>query len=327
MITLKKAAAEVVDKSTKVRDLGRFVPNPVSRRVARAALVTQKNSPTILFAVGLTAGVATVVTACRATLQLEGVLEDIQSDLSDVHEITTLRPDKYSERDGNKMKAYIYYKGSRRLARLYGPTFVLGVTSVASLTGSHHILSKRNVALTAAYAALDKSFDEYRSRVVRELGEEKERDLNYGAEQRTIVEDTDKGPKKVNVKSFGDGRSKYARVWDETTSSAWKNNAQSNRFFIQCQQRWANDLLQSKGHVFLNDVHKMLGLEETSAGQIVGWVLGNGDNYIDFGIFDRQDSDERVFEFMFGNEKSVLLDFNVDGQVFKLLDELRATKD
>lgn len=322
-IQLKKKvveAAEHVEDVKKVKSLRRFIPNSVSAKVGRAGLRVQHKSPEILFATGIVLGAATIVAACRATLKLEGVLEDMESDLENLRELE--ERGAYESREIRKLKAYVSVKGAMRVGKLYAPSAGLAAMAVASLTGSHHIMNRRNVAITAAYAAVEKSFGEYRARVREEFGEEKERDILHGARERTIVEDTDKGPKKVNVKTFGTSLSPYSRVWDEVSSSCWKNNAYYNRMFIMTQQGWANDLLQSRGHLFLNEVHDMLGLERTSAGQRVGWFVGNGDSVVDFGILDRQHSDERVHEFMFGEEKSVLLDFNVDGDVYELLDKL-----
>ena len=73
--------------------------------------------------------------------------------------------------------------------------------------------------------------------------------------------------------------------------------------------------------MFLNDVYKMLGMDPTTAGQIVGWVVGNRDSFIDFGIYNPDN--ERARLFVNGGERSILLDFNVDGVIYKLLDGIK----
>ena len=81
----------------------------------------------------------------------------------------------------------------------------------------------------------------------------------------------------------------------------------------------ANDRLNAKGFVFLNDVYKDLGLEQIPAGQAVGWYKNNkrgGDNFVDFGIFENPD---RFNDFMAGREGSIWLDFNVDGVIYDLI--------
>ena len=65
----------------------------------------------------------------------------------------------------------------------------------------------------------------------------------------------------------------------------------------------------------------MLGIPKTKAGQVVGWVYDPehpvGDNYVDFGLFDLDR--ERVRRFVNGDERNILLDFNVDGNIWELM--------
>jgi hypothetical protein len=81
-----------------------------------------------------------------------------------------------------------------------------------------------------------------------------------------------------------------------------------------------NDLLISRGHMFLNEVYDALGLERTKAGSVVGWIISHdGDNYVDFGIFT--DKDARQYrDFVNGRSNAILLDFNVDGVIYDKID-------
>ena len=169
------------------------------------------------------------------------------------------------------------------------------------------------MGLTAAYAALDKGFRQYRERVVGELGADKDREFRYAMEDKTIVEETKEGPVTKQIKVVG-GTGIYARLFDEYNSN-WSDDPGYNRLFISCQQNFANDLLRSRGHVFLNEVYDMLGLERSPEGAVVGWVLdGDGDGYVSFGVFDGDMYKGQ--EFVNGNERSILLDFNVDGVIW-----------
>lgn len=110
------------------------------------------------------------------------------------------------------------------------------------------------------------------------------------------------------------GCSQYARIFDETCSG-WTKDAEFNRMFLLQVQHYANEKLKARGYLFLNDVYEMLGIPKSKAGQIVGWIYSednkNGDNYVDFGIYKT----DRNARFVNGYEKSVLLDFNVDGAI------------
>ena len=87
--------------------------------------------------------------------------------------------------------------------------------------------------------------------------------------------------------------------------------------FLNGQQNFANDLLQARGHVFLNEVYDMLGIPRSQAGAVVGWVKEFGDGYVDFGIFDGKTSQARSF--VNGEERNILLDFNVAGVIYDLI--------
>lgn len=286
--------------------------NTVTAKLGRQVLVAQKHSPVLLFAAGVVGVVTTVVLASRATLKLEEVLEEGQHLRAKVE--VNVHPD-YSEQDRKKDLTLVYAKTAINVAKLYAPAVVVGAVSIGALTGAHVILSRRNFALTAAYAALDKGFKIYRERVVSELGPEKDREFRYGVETREIVEETKTGPVVKEVKIAGPaGSSIYAKWFDETCPN-WSPQPEYNRMFLKAQQNYANDLLLARGHVLLNDVYEMIGIKRTSAGCVVGWVLSKGgDNFIDFGIFDG--TDYSVRDFVNGYRNTILLDFNVDGVVY-----------
>ena len=111
--------------------------------------------------------------------------------------------------------------------------------------------------------------------------------------------------------------SQYARFFDESCPN-WDKNPEHNLTFLLTQQNYANDKLRVQGYLFLNDVYNLLGLPRTEAGQLIGWIYDPknpdhiGDNYVDFGIYNTQ-APLSTRLFVNGYEKSVLLDFNVDG--------------
>ena len=278
---------------------------------ATAMLKTQKHSPAILFSVGVVGVVGTVVTASRATLKLSDIVDETSTTLE---QIKTHVHDDYSDQDRTKDKAILYTKTVIDISKLYAPSIALGIFSIGCLAGSHNILSRRNVALSAAYAGVDKAFKEYRGRVIDEIGDEREAKIFRPVEEVDAIDEKGKTVK-VNVHN-GVGGSPYKALFDQTNTN-WSKTPEYNQLFIQGMQNYANDLLRARGHIFLNDVHDMLGLERTKAGQIVGWVSnGAGDNYVDFGVFTELNAG---MQFVRGEERSIWLDFNVDGNVLDLM--------
>lgn len=279
----------------------------VTRAIGRKSLVLRKNSPNVFFAAGVVGVVASTVMACRATLKLSETLDEIKKDVDNVNEIVPITEgDVVSLR---KDKIYVYGKASLQVVRLYGPSILVGGASVALLTGSHVQLTRRNAALTAAYAVLDEAFREYRERVKSVVGEDRELDMYRGTKTETVKNEM--GQKEEQVSFDPNKRSVYSRIFDEF-SVHWHKDPEFNRIFLQCQQNFANNLLQTRGHVFLNEVYDMLGLDRSKAGAVVGWVLNSdGDNYVDFGMLEAYNA-----KFINGFERSVLLDFNVDGVIY-----------
>jgi hypothetical protein len=288
----------------------------------------EKHSPEILMGVGVVGVVTGTVMACRATLKLNDILEEAQETRDKIKEVAS-NPDyedKYTEEDAKKDLTINYVQTGVKVAKLYAPAVAVGVAGVGCVLASHDIMKKRNVALSAAYLTVDKSFKEYKQRVVDRFGEEVEKEIRYGIKAEEIVETiTDEEGnettvtetvKTMNPTLYSD----YARFFDEA-SPCWQNDPEYNLMFLKAQQQYANDLLRAKGRLFLNDVYEMLGIEKTKAGQIVGWVYDrenpNGDNFVDFGIYDM--SKERVRAFVNGYETNILLDFNVDGNIWDLM--------
>lgn len=282
----------------------------------RGLLLVKKHSPEILTAVGITGVVVSAVMASKATLKLEPVVEKVKNGKDEAKSM--LEDEMFPEYDKdrhNKEVARVYVKGALDLSKLYGPSVTLGLSSIACIIGAHGIMRKRNVALAAAYKAVETSFTEYRKRVIAELGEEREEDIHIGRQQVEVVDENGKKTKVTKVDP--NGISAYARFFDEYSEN-WSKTPEYNLLFLKAQQNYANDLLHARGHVFLNEVYDMIGIPRSQAGQVVGWVISkDGDNFIDFGVYDFNNAGSHLF--VNGHEQSILLDFNVDGVIYDLI--------
>lgn len=286
--------------------------NAVTSRVGRQVLKVRKYSPVLLFTAGVVGVVSAAVLASRATLKLDEILLDAEEDLEKVRRAELMT---YSDEMRERDKVIIYVRTGMRIARVYAPAVGVGVLSILALTGSHVILTKRNAAMAAAYAVLDRGFREYRARVEEAYGADRERELRYGLEEREIFDD--ETGKATTVRDLMTKGSIYARLFDETNQN-WKKEHHYNQFFLSAQQQYCNDKLRAQGHLFLNEVYDMLGLDRSKEGAIVGWIWndcdGSENNYVDFGIF--VGNREMGMRFARGYERSIWLDFNVDGIIY-----------
>jgi len=303
---------------------------PLSKMTGRTGLVIQKFSPEILLCLGITGIVASNVLACKATLKVEAVLDNHRDKVDKIHkcwekvEEGEIDISEYSEQDKNKDLVVTYTQTTVDFIKLYGPAVTLGVASIACIVAGQGIMKKRNIALMAAYKIVEEGFAAYRKRVIEEHGEEIDYMYKHGLRKQEVIEAAyideegikHKAQKKQAFIDDPNGLSVYARFFDESCDQ-WTKNPEYNLMFLRSQQNYYNDMLKSRGHVFLNEVYDALGIPRTQAGAVVGWMISNnGDNYIDFGVFDGDRP--RVRNFVNGYERSILLDFNVDGVIYDL---------
>lgn len=306
----------------------------IKQTAGRTGLKLKKHSPEILLVTGILGGVASAVMACKATTKVNDILEDTKKKVDDIHDVIE-NPDKYNvkegeytEEDSKKDLTIVYTQTGLQLIKLYAPAVVTGALSIAAVLSGHNILRKRYVATAAAYTVLDKNFKDYRGRVIERFGEQLDKELRYNiktqeVEEVTVSEDgsevvTKKTVEVVDPNTVGD----YARFFDEWCTLFEKNNPEYNLMTLKMVQNHANDRLKANGHLFLNEVFDMLGMQRSPIGQVVGWMYRpedpSRDSYVSFGNFyDPSNPDKR--DFVNGREPAILLEFNVDGPIYELI--------
>lgn len=288
---------------------------------SKTVMKLKKHSPEILVVAGIAGTVVSAVLACKATTKVAEILDETKGTLDTIHEgmeTGAINGQEYTTEDGKKDTVVVYAQTGMKLAKLYGPAIILGTLSITSILASNNILRKRNVALGAAYAAIDKSFKEYRGRVIERFGEQVDTELKYGIKAKKFEEievdpetGKEKKVKKTVMVADPNLQSDYA-VYFDSKSRNYETNPDYNRMFLKAQQAFANDKLQARGHLFLNEVLDDLDLPRTPAGQIVGWTKDGPDGYVNFRIVEveRETEDGR-------HEPALLLDFNVEGNIWE----------
>lgn len=293
----------------------------VNGMASKTVMKLKKHSPEILVVAGIAGTVVSAVLACKATTKVAEILDETKGTLDTIHEgmeTGAINGQEYTTEDGKKDTVVVYAQTGMKLAKLYAPAIILGTLSITSILASNNILRKRNVALGAAYAAIDKSFKEYRGRVIERFGEQVDTELKYGIKAKKFEEievdpetGKEKKVKKTVMVADPNLQSDYA-VYFDSKSRNYETNPDYNRMFLKAQQAFANDKLQTRGHLFLNEVLDDLDLPRTPAGQIVGWTKDGPDGYVNFRIVEveRETEDGR-------HEPALLLDFNVEGNIWE----------
>lgn len=140
-------------------------------------------------------------------------------------------------------------------AQVYVPAMVVGVSTVACIFGAN-VFSKRNQAsLMSAYALLDSSYKDYRSKVKEVFGEEG--DLQV---QEEIAKDKYKESDVANT----DGKELFYDIY-------------SGRYFESTMQKVKdadykiNKVIMGDGGAFLNEYYAFLGIPPIDGGDELGW--------------------------------------------------------
>lgn len=298
-----------------------------TRLLSSAQYKVKKHSPEILMVAGIAGTVVGTVLACKATTKVSEIIEEKNKAVDDVHTCLEDKEIEYTEEDSKKDLTIIYAQTGVKLFKLYAPAIGVMALSFASIIAGHKVLKKRNVAIAAAYAAIDKGFKQYRKNVIEEFGEGVDQQMRFGLKSKEVKK---KGKDGKTVKETEyyidtegnplDNISEYARFFD-AASENFAKDPEYNMMFLRRQQDYANEMLKARGHLFLNEVYDLLDIPRSKAGQVVGWVYdknGNtkGDNYVDFGLYR---NDQGTRRFVNGLEYNILLDFNVDGVIYDLI--------
>lgn len=304
----------------------------VSRSLHKVGFKFKKHSPEILVVAGVVGIVTSTIMACKATTKVSEIVDETKETIDIIHDsvgkgLHTSDGEEYTQEVANKDLAIVYAQTGLKFVKLYGPSVVLGVASIGCMVGSNRILRKRNIALAAAFKAVDTSFKEYRGRVIDRFGKEMDRELRFGIKakeiEETVVDENGNETtvtKTVEVADPNVAHSIYSVVWCEG-NTGWTRNAELNKVFLIQTQNAANDKLRLNGILTLNEVYDMLGVPRTAYGQIAGWVYTEddsvGDGYVDFGIFNP--NNPKACDFVNGYEKSIILDFNCIGNILEYI--------
>ena len=300
-----------------------------TRGLGKAKLSVKKASPTLLIVGGAIIGVVAIVDYCKKSInEAAPIIEESNEKIDIIEENAREELVEPNKEEISKIKKSTAVK----LCKVYARPVGLTVVSAVMIGGSHYILKKRNVALAAAFTAVDSGFKMYRQRVIERFGDEVDKELRYNIKKHTIEEkyiDPETGEERIKETEVGvietdpndpNKYSIYARFFDQYCTE-WSKSPEYNLTFLRARQAEANQILQRDGYLFLNTVYDMLGIPRSKAGQVVGWVYKEdnpvGDNFVDFGIYDVRRSANR--DFVNGYENVILLDFNIDGDILDYL--------
>jgi len=290
----------------------KYVPESLTRLGHRQLLKLNKNSPTIFVITGVVGLGTTAVMAAIATRKLDPILDEHAKQRIDISASAV------DARDEQKKVVKLYADTAVELTKLYAPTIVVGTLSATSVLHGHRVLKGRHIATMAAYSGLMEQYQAYRDRVSETVGEDLERDIHNGAVGRWEEDPEHPGEAKMKAKFDKDQPANYLRPFFDEANQNWTRDPVANYLFLKGVQAHMNRKLQVNGYVFLSDVYAALDLPLVKEAIVTGWLYnGEGDGYIDFGFMTEQTPQATMFRN--GAERTVRLNFNVDGVIWDLI--------
>ena len=289
----------------------------------KAQLTVRKHSPEILMVAGVIGTVAGAVMACKETLELEDVLDECKQEKMELEEQYVMC-EQYSEDALKKDQVKLTIKQAAKIVKLYAPSVIMEVTSIGVIFASNDIMRKRNASMAAAYATLNSMYKRYRQNVIESYGEEVDKDMRFGVKHEKVTETDEDGNKVkidariVDLDNTALAISDYSRFFQAGCKGFDDNNGRYNFLYLKGLQAMFNNQLIADGYVMLNDVYRELGFDTIPEGWSIGWVYDEenpiGDNYIDFGLYEARNKNQRAAN---GWEPVILMDFNVDGNLYE----------
>ena len=289
----------------------------------KAQLTVRKHSPEILMVAGVIGTVAGAVMACKETLELEDVLDECKQEKMELEEQYAMC-EEYSEDALKKDQVKLTIKQAAKIVKLYAPSVIMEVTSIGVIFASNDIMRKRNASMAAAYATLNSMYKRYRQNVIESYGEEVDKDMRFGVKHEKVTEIDEDGNKVkidariVDLDNTALAISDYSRFFQSGCRGFDASSGRYNLLYLKGIQAMFNNKLIADGYVMLNDVYRELGFDTIPEGWSIGWVYDEenpiGDNYIDFGLYEARNKNQRAVNDW---EPVILMDFNVDGNLYE----------
>lgn len=205
-----------------------------------------KNSPAILTAIGVVGTLTTAYLTGKATIKAMAILdqEQLRRNLA--------RRDGYGDIPTSREKILLVWKE-------YIPPAMMAALTVGSIIGSNYVSSRRAAALAVVYSLAEKSFDEYRAKVIEKLGAKKEE----GVRDEVAMDRVAKNPPSPTVViESGEVLCHEAFTGRYFTCSMERIRAARNEFNHQVMQDFSASL---------TDFYYLIGLARTDISDNIGW--------------------------------------------------------
>ena len=232
----------------------------LQRFARQSKMYLKHNSSTILTIASAVGTVVTVIMAVKETPKALKLIEDAQYEKGEP--LTAIEKVKVA-------------------GPVYIPSAVVGAGTVACMFGANVLNRRQQAALTSAYALIDGSYKEYKSKLKELYGEE----VHNNVVDSIVKENCSKTY--LRSPGFFSNISLEPEEGDEGEVRLFYDDY-SKRYFETTMEK----VLQAEYHlnrnfsigfgVPVNEFYSFLGLCPIEGGDEVGWTMADGINWIDF---------------------------------------------
>ena len=309
--------------------------------VKRVLWVGKKYAPEILTYGGLVTMIGGTVFACKQTPKAVAIVDDTKKNLAVIKETEeeAAKNDRkvsrngglisYSTQDYKKDITIAHVNNIKALAKTYAVPGLMLVGGAAMVLGGHGILRKRNAVAIATLSSVMEGFNKYRGNVVKELGEAADKRFRFGKGTPDVVETVDAETGELTQEKtstdgfseFPDDDPRFFLFSKETAPDMYKGNLLMDLAQLRSFQNLATDILRVDGNIPVNTIRKICGVKPIDEGLDNGYVVdGNGDGYVDFGLFDRVTGEPKSWVYECVKEgQGIPIELNIDGNIKGLL--------
>lgn len=196
-----------------------------------------KKSPLILTCMGAAGVIATAVLTGRATIKAVRITDNMRY----------FDPDVGFALDAPRKEII------KAVWKEYIPAAGVGIATITCIFGANALNKRQQAALMSAYALLDQTYKEYKSKVKEVLGEESEQKVEEAiAEEKIDDISPAEGKLLFYEPNYGQG---FERTMLEVQDAEYRLN---QKFAVE-------------GEASLNDFFELLGLNKTDTGDLIGW--------------------------------------------------------
>lgn len=267
--------------------------NKARRFVGKMKLKAIANAPELYLAAGTILIAGGIVTACRATLKADDILDDLKGEIDKINETRELAVE-YMEKSETSEDKYpvtmmaedlknTKIQHSVSIVKEFAIPAVMIAAGFGCLYRGHFVLKDRYLGMTAAYESVKALFRQYRDRVVADQGLEADQKYLFGTKECDVVTMNADGTVGEVVKAAeADVKATPGVMLFDSYSRYFVKDRTANAMKVASTETWANQQLYSRGWVLLSEVLEHLDMPMVPHANCFGWVFGGeGDNRVD----------------------------------------------